>query len=375
MKKLFTNKSRFGAFVKKEFLHIFRDKRTLIILFGIPLVQLLLFGYALRNEVKNVSVAIADYAQDEVSRQLTQQITASPYFTLTHIVHNSTEYEDLLRSGKAKEIIVFEPNFGKKLIHEGKANLQLIADASEPNTAQLVVSYTNAIINNYLQSRSVNKDNPALINIKTRMLYNENMKDAYNFIPGLFAMILMLISAMMTAITITREKENGTMEILLASPLKPIQIILGKVTPYFVLSILNAIMILVIGTQLFGVPIKGSLVLLMVEILLFIFLALSLGIMISSMVNTQIVAMIISGFALMMPTILLSGFIFPIKNMPEILQLFSYIMPPRWFIEINRGIMLKGAGLQILWMQTVIMIAFSVFFMVVSLKKFKIRLE
>lgn len=382
MKKIFTinyslfiNKSRFGAFVKKEFLHIFRDKRTLIILFGIPLVQLLLFGYALRNEVKNVSVAVADYAHDEVSRQLTQQIIASPYFTLTHIVHSSAEYEDLLRSGKAKEIIVFEPGFGEKFIDEGKANIQLIADASEPNTAQLVVSYTNAIINNYVQSKSINKDNPALINIKTRMLYNENMKDAYNFIPGLFAMILMLISAMMTAITITREKENGTMEILLASPLKPIQIILGKVTPYFVLSILTAIMILVIGTQLFGVPIKGSLVLLMVEILLFIFLALSLGIMISSVVDTQIVAMIISGFALMMPTILLSGFIFPIKNMPEILQLFSYIMPPRWFIEINRGIMLKGAGLEILWMQTVIMIAFSTFFMVVSLKKFKIRLE
>jgi len=375
MKKLFTNKSRFGAFVKKEFLHIFRDKRTLIILFGIPLVQLLLFGYALRNEVKNVSVAVADYAHDEVSRQLTQQIIASPYFTLTHIVHSSAEYEDLLRSGKAKEIIVFEPGFGEKFIDEGKANIQLIADASEPNTAQLVVSYTNAIINNYVQSKSINKDNPALINIKTRMLYNENMKDAYNFIPGLFAMILMLISAMMTAITITREKENGTMEILLASPLKPIQIILGKVTPYFVLSILTAIMILVIGTQLFGVPIKGSLVLLMVEILLFIFLALSLGIMISSVVDTQIVAMIISGFALMMPTILLLGFIFPIKNMPEILQLFSYIMPPRWFIEINRGIMLKGAGLEILWMQTVIMIAFSTFFMVDSLKKFKIRLE
>ncbi|MBN2787536.1 MAG: ABC transporter permease [Paludibacteraceae bacterium] len=382
MKKIFTinyslfiNKSRFGAFVKKEFLHIFRDKRTLIILFGIPLVQLLLFGYALRNEVKNVSVAVADYAQDEVSRQLTQQIIASPYFTLTHIVHSSAEYEDLLRSGKAKEIIVFEPGFGQKFLHDGKANIQLIADASEPNTAQLVVSYTNAIINNYVQSKSINKENPALINIKTRMLYNENMRDAYNFIPGLFAMILMLISAMMTAITITREKETGTMEILLASPLKPIQIILGKVTPYFLLSILTAIMILVIGTQLFGVPIKGSLVLLMVEILLFIFLALSLGIMISSVVDTQIVAMIISGFALMMPTILLSGFIFPIKNMPEILQLFSYIMPPRWFIEINRGIMLKGAGLEILWMHTVIMIAFSVFFMVVSLKKFKIRLE
>lgn len=372
---LLTKRSRFGAFVKKEFLHILRDKRTLIILFGIPLVQLLLFGYAMRNEVRNVKVAVADYAHDEMSRQITQQISASPFFTLTTVVNSPAEYEDLLRSGNAKEIIVFEPGFGNKFMHVGKANIQLIADASEPNTAQLVVGYTTALINSYVQSKVVNKNNPALISIKTSMLYNENMKDAYNFIPGLFAMILMLVSAMMTAITITREKESGTMEILLASPLKPIQIILGKVTPYFVLSILNAVMILVIGTQLFGVPITGSLALLMFEIVLFIFLALSLGIMISSLVDTQIVAMVISGFALMMPTILLSGFIFPIKNMPEILQWVSYIMPPRWFIEINRGIMLKGAGLQILWVQTLVMIGFSLFFMMISLRKFKIRLE
>lgn len=368
-------KSRFGAFVRKEFLHIFRDKRTLTILFVIPLAQLLLFGYALTNEVKNIKVAIADYSKDEVSRQITQQIASSTYFNIAAIINSPAEYEETLRSGTAKEIIVFEPDFGKKLIHEGKANLQLIADASEPNTAQLVVNYTTAIVNNYMQSQTIGAGNSSNIDVKTRMLYNEDMKESYNFVPGLFAMILMLISAMMTAITITREKESGTMEILLASPLKPMQIILGKVTPYLVLSILNAVLILVIGTQLFGVPVQGSIVLLMLEILLFIFLALSIGIMISSVVSNQMAAMSISGFGLMMPTILLSGFIFPIKNMPLPLQILSNIMPPRWFIEINRGIMLKGSDLTILWHQTVILIGLALFFLFISMKKFKIRLD
>jgi len=367
--------TRFGAFLHKEFLHILRDRRTLIILFGIPLIQLLLFGYALTNEVKNIKIAIADYSHDEMTKQLIQQINASPYFKITEIAHSPSEYDEMLRSGRIKEIIVFEPNFSKNYIANGKANIQLLADASEPNTAQLIINYTNAIITSYSQSKSISKSNPANINIKIRMLYNENMKESYNFVPGLFAMILMLISAMMTAITITREKEMGTMEILLASPLKPIQIILGKVTPYFCLSIVNAAVILVVGTLVFDVPIKGSLCLLTCEILLYIFMALSLGIMISSLVSDQMAAMAMSGFGLMLPTILLSGFIFPIKNMPLPLQILSNIMPPRWFVEITRSIMLKGDNLYVLWPQTLILIVISAIFLFVSFKKFKIRLE
>lgn len=366
---------RFYAFVKKEFLHIFRDRRTLIILFGIPIVQLLLFGYALSNEVRNVKVAVADYAKDELSRRITNQIEASPWFELIDVVESPDHYEELLRSGKAKEIIVFEPGFAHKILHNGKASVQLIADASEPNTAQLVINYTTAIINSNLPTLSKGQLMGQDINIKTRMLYNENMKESYNFIPGLMAMILMLISAMMTAITITREKEMGTMEILLTSPLKPIQIILGKVTPYMILSVLNAIIIIGLGTTLFHVPIKGSLVLLMFEVFIFIFLALSLGIMISTIAANQMTAMAISGFGLMLPTILLSGFIFPIKNMPIPLQIVAQLMPPRWFIEINRMVMLKGADLTLVWKQTLVLIVMSAFFIFLSMKKFKIRLE
>ena len=365
---------RFYAFVKKEFLHIFRDKRTLIILFGIPIVQLLLFGYALSSEVRDVKVAVADFAKDELSRRITNQIAASPWFQLVTMTDNSSQYEELLRSGQAKEIIVFEPGFSQKLTHQGKASVQLLADASEPNTAQLVVNYTTAIINSNMQAAAAKLSIKPDIDIKTRMLYNENMKDAFNFIPGLMAMILMLISAMMTAITITREKEMGTMEILLASPLKPIQIILGKVTPYMILSILNAIVIVGLGTFLFGLPIRGELALLMFEVLLYIFLALSLGIMISTIAASQMVAMAISGFVLMLPSILLSGFIFPIKNMPLPLQIIAQAMPPRWFVETVRMVMLKGADLTLVWKHTLIMIGFSVLFIVISMKKFKVRL-
>ncbi len=364
--------NRFKAFVKKEFLHIIRDRRTLVILFGIPIVQLLLFGYALTNEVRNVKVAVADYAKDELSRRITQQIGVSPWFNLVQTVENPAEYESLLRSGRVKEIIVFEPGFARKLTHDGKAKVQLLTDASEPNTAQLLVNYTTAIIQSYTAQAT---QKAATIEVKTRMLYNESMKESYNFIPGLMAMILMLISAMMTAITITREKETGTMEILLASPLRPIQIILGKVAPYMVLSLLNAFIIVGIGTNLFGVPIRGSLVLLMLVVILFIFLALSLGIFISTVAANQMTAMSISGFGLMLPTILLSGFIFPIKNMPLPLQIISNLMPPRWFIEINRMVMLKGADVTLVWKQILILMAMSAFFILLSMKKFKIRLE
>lgn len=361
---------RFYAFLKKEFIHILRDRRTLVILFGIPIVQLLLFGYALTSEVRNVKIVVADFAKDSESRRIIAQLQASPWFELVGSTENQNEFESILRSGKAKEIIVFEENFAENLRHTGKAHVQLLADASEPNTGQLIINYTTAIIN----SKAVAQQN-ALINIKTRMLYNENMKESYNFIPGLMAMILMLISAMMTAITITREKETGTMEILLASPLKPIQIILGKVTPYMLLSIINAFIIIGIGTTLFGVPIKGSLILLMCEVFLFTFLALSLGILISTVAANQMTAMAISGFGLMLPTILLSGFIFPIKNMPLPLQILSNAMPPRWFIEINRMVMLKGADFTLVWKQTLILLLMSIFFIFLSMKKFKVRLE
>jgi len=367
--------NRFRAFLTKEFYHIFRDPRTLVILFGIPIAQLLLFGYVLTNEVRNVKIAIVDHSKDDLSKRLSQHILSSGFFQLAAIPTSESEYEDLFRSGTVKEIIVFEPDFALNLTTTGKAGLQVIADASEPNAAQLIVNYTSAITNNFVKTEFLKDQTPPGINIKVRMLFNEDMRDSYNFIPGLIAVILMLISAMMTAITITREKETGTMEILLASPLKPIQIILGKVVPYMILSIVNALVVLVLGYFVFKVPILGSFALLLGEILLFIFLALSLGILISTFVNNQVTALAMSGFVLMLPSILLSGFIFPVNNMPIPLQIVANLMPPRWFIEINRTVMLKGGGLEVIWPHTLILIGMSALFILISIRKFKIRLQ
>jgi len=367
--------SRFLAFLRKEFYHIFRDPRTLVILFGIPIAQLMLFGYVMTNEVRNVKLAIVDHSKDDLSKRLSQRLLSSGFFQLAAIPSSESDYESLFRSGTVKEIIVFEPDFAIHLMKEGKAGIQVIADASEPNAAQLIVNYTTAITNNFVREEFMKGQSPPGINIKVRMLFNENMRDAYNFIPGLIAVILMLISAMMTAITIAREKEMGTMEILLASPLKPIQIILGKVVPYMILSIVSALVVLVLGMLVFEVPVIGSFALLLAEILLYIFLALTLGILISTFVDSQLTAMAISGFVLMLPSILLSGFIFPIKNMPIPLQILANLMPPRWFIEINRTVMLKGGGLNEIWPNTLVLLGMSALFIFISIRKFKIRLQ
>ena len=367
--------NRFLAFLRKEFYHIFRDPRTLIILFGIPIAQLMLFGYVMTNEVRNVKVAIVDHSKDDISKRLSQRLLSSGFFQLAAIPTSESEYESLFRSGTVKEIVVFEPNFGLHLTKEGKAGLQLIADASEPNAAQLIVNYTTAITNNFVKEEFLKDQTPPGINIKVRMQFNENMRDSYNFIPGLIAVILMLISAMMTAITIAREKEMGTMEILLASPLKPIQIILGKVVPYMILSIVSALVVLTLGMVVFEVPVIGSFALLLAEILLYIFLALTLGILISTFVDSQLTAMAISGFVLMLPSLLLSGFIFPVKNMPIPLQIVANLMPPRWFIEINRTVMLKGGGLNEIWPNTLVLMGMSALFIFISIRKFKIRLQ
>jgi len=272
-------------------------------------------------------------------------------------------------------VIIFEAGFAKKLETENTANIQIIADATDPNTANLLVTYTNAIIKDYIKTELQISKMPFSIQVESRMLFNQELNAVFMFVPGIMAMILMLISALMTSISIAREKETGTMEVLLVSPLNPIQIILGKVAPYLVLSFINALIIIALGRFVFEVPVLGNVALLMAESMLFILLALSLGILISTVAASQQVAMMLSMFALMLPTILLSGFIFPIENMPEILQWLSLIVPPRWFIVIIKNIMLKGVGIEHIWKETLVIMFMALIFILLSAKKFKIRLE
>ncbi|MFV0377873.1 MAG: ABC transporter permease [Mangrovibacterium sp.] len=367
--------NRFLGFVKKEFFHIFRDKRTVIILFGIPIIQLMLFGTVITNEIKDAQIAIYDQSKDEVTQEITAKLLSSGYFVLDQNLENTADIESIFKQGKVKEVLVFGSDFSRNLQRHGKADVQVIVDASDPNLGRMLASYTAGIINDYILKTMGDLQLPLQIEPEVRMVYNEELKSVYMFIPGIMAMILMLISAMMTSISITREKEMGTMEILLVSPLRPAQIILGKVVPYLLLSVINAVIILSIGYFVFGVPVKGSWVLLMGENILFILMALSLGIMISSLVETQMVAMFISVIGLMLPTILLSNFIFSIENMPLPLQIVSNVMPPRWFIVIVRSIMLKGGDFGNIWKETLVLIGMTAFFVAVAVKQFKTRLE
>lgn len=366
---------RFGAFVRKEFYHILRDKRTLLILFGMPVVMILLFGYAITNEIRDANIAILDLSKDENTTQLMDKITASSYFQLSKNLETQNEIEGAFLDGKTKVVIVFEPQFGEQLQKEGVARIQLIADASDPNTANTLVNYLQAIIGDYTLELNAIASIPYRVNLDSRLWYNPELLGVYYFVPGLIAILLMLVSAMMTSISIAREREMGTMEVLLASPMQPAQVILAKVVPYVLLSLLDAIIILMLGKFVFHVPILGSLPLLLMEVLLFILLALSLGILISTVAKTQQTALLLSLMALMLPTILLSGFIFPIENMPLPLRTVSNIIPARWFIIIMKSIMLKGSGLELLWQETLILCGFILFFIAVSIRKFKIRLE
>jgi len=367
--------NRFIGFLIKEFYHIFRDKRTLFVLFGMPLAQVLLFGFVITNEVKNVKISILDYSKDEITAKLSQKILASGYFQLESNLESNNEIESSFKKGEIKAVIIFEPEFSKKLEKNGNASLQIMADASDANLANLIVNYTSAIVGNYVRAQNELVPFPMQISLETRMLFNSELKGVFMFIPGIMAMILILISALLTSISIVREKELNTMEILLVSPLRPIQIIIGKVTPYFLLSFVNALIIILLGNIVFDVPIQGSFILLMAESMLYILLSLSLGIFISSSTDSQQTAMMISMFALMLPTILLSGFIYPIENMPVILQWFCQIMPPRWFIVIIKNIMIKGTDFTYVWKETLVLVAMTLFFIGLSVKKFKVRLE
>ncbi|MGC9344993.1 MAG: ABC transporter permease, partial [Bacteroidales bacterium] len=311
---------RFVGFIIKEFYHIFRDFRTLIILFGIPVIQIFIFGFVITNEIRNVKIAILDNSRDEVTEAITDKILSSGYFELAYRLDSEKNIEEAFRMGEIKEAIIFESNFAENLVKKGEASVRIIVDASDANTGNLIANYTQGIILDYTRNLNETIALPFSIDIRERMYFNQRLEGVYMFVPGTMAMILILISALMTSISITREKEFGTMEALLASPLKPSHIILGKVTPYIFLAFANAIVIILIGYFVFGVPMNGSISLLLLANIIYVSLSLSLGIFISTLATSQQMAMFISMLALMLPTLLLSGFIFPIENMPVVLQ-------------------------------------------------------
>lgn len=365
---------QFIIFINKEFRHVFRDRKTLLMLFGLPVVQIVLFGFALTNEVKNSRIVIADYAKDAASQQIITKIEASRYFEIERSLPSHEEIESAFRQGKIRLAVVFPAGFNRDLLHLNKAQIQIIADGSDPNTATTLTNYVSSIIADYQSGLMQGNETPYRIVPEMRMLYNPELKGAHNFVPGVMALVLMLVCVMMTSISIVREKELGTMEILLVSPFKPILVILSKAVPYLIVSLVNLVIILLLSVFALGLPVNGSVVLLFSVSTLFIITALSLGLMISTVTASQQTAMLLSMMGMLLPTMLFSGFMFPIENMPVPLQLFSNIVPAKWYYIIAKAVMIKGLGFSAIWKETLILFGMTAFLLVMSLRNFKTRL-
>ena len=349
----------FFSFVIKETKHILRDKRTMLMLFGMPIVMMLLFGFAVTNDVRNVRIIVVMSNADNATQQVADRLAASEYFTLTKVVATPAEAEKAIRDQKADMAVVFAQDFASR-----KSNYQLIVDGTDPNMAQQWTTYAKAVIAN-AESSVVN----------SKLLYNPQMKSAYNFVPAIMGTLLMLICAMMTSISIVREKEKGTMEVLLVSPTKPLMMIIAKAVPYLVLAFVILIVILLMATFVLGVPVKGSLFWIFVISTIYILLALSLGLLISTVAKTQLVALLLSAMVLLMPIIMLSGMIFPIESMPQILQDVSVIIPTRYYTSAMRKLMIMGVGIEEVYFELTVLISMLIGLMSLALAKFNKRLE
>jgi ABC-2 type transport system permease protein len=366
------NKIKFIAI--KEFHHIIRDSRSLIIVILIPILMTFLFGYAINLDVKNIKLAIIDYDKSFESRDLAGKFYNSGYFIKTKKLPDIAGPEKVLMSGDANAVLIIRSGFAKALANHSDYELGISVDGSDANLAAAASSYSKIVLIQFLAGQFTAGESLANVVMKSKIVYNPNLKSSHFFIPGLIAVILMMISALLASITITREKENGTMEQLLTSPVVPRQIILGKIAPYIILAFLDGLLILVFAIALFGVPFKGSILLLLFFGLLYLATALSLGILISTLVKTQQVAMMLSLLITVLPSVMLSGYIFEIKNMPTVMQWLSRLIPARYFILMIRGIMIKGAGMAELWTESIFLILLAVVLLALAIKRFQLKI-
>lgn len=364
----------FTSFIIKEFQHVWRDKRSLFILIALPISLMLLFGFALSNEVKNSNIAILAPVYDQEVLELADRLDQSKYFTVNEKLQSDKDIDAYFKQNRGRMVVVFEPDFGDKLNHENQATINLIADATDPNTATTMVGYARSIISAMQNEKLEPTKLPYSIQIENRMLYNPQLLSAYNFVPGVMALILTLLGAMMTSVSIVKEKEYGSMELLLVSPVKPLMVVISKAIPYALLCFIDVIIILIMARFVLKMPLQGNLFLLLGMSILFIFTTLTLGLLISNSVKQQQMAMFISLVGLMMPSLLFSGFMFPIENMPKVLQVISHVVPTRYYFEILKSIMIKGLGFSYIWKQSLILLGMTVFFIAIAVKKFKIRL-
>ena len=361
--------------LRKEVYHILRDRRTLVVIIALPVIQVVIFGYAIRTDVDHIRLAIVDPSPDATTIAIRNRFDAAGLFRTVAVLPRMDRLESLFERGEAQGAVVFEPGFAEHLARGVAAQLMIISDTTEPNTGSIVQAYATISVQQYAREIAVPQRGDIRIVPSVRMRFNPTRQSSNLFVPGLMAFVLTVISSLMTAISLTREKETGTMEALLVSPLRPWQIIVGKVTPYLVVGFVSVVGVILEARLIFHVPLRGSVALLLLEGLLFILVSLSLGILISARTSSQRVAMMGALIGTMLPTMLLSGFIFPIESMPAPLQAISRIVPARWFVLVARGIMLKGIGLLYLWRATLVLVAMAALLLAASTRSFHERLE
>ena len=367
----------FAASVVKEFLHIFRDRRTILIAMVMPVVQIILFGFAVSTEVNDVRVVFCGDMSDPAVRNAVDRIDNNRYLRITGRIDSPAGIEDVFRKNMADAAVLFGRDFGSGLVQPGHSQVRIVGDGSDPNTAQMITSYIKGVLQAEQTDFSISftGEKKTSMTPVVQLMYNPAMKSSYNFVPGVMGLILMLICSMMTAVSIVREKETGTLELLLVSPVRPLWIIVSKMIPYLVLSAVNFISILLLSHYVMEVPVNGSILLLSAAALVFVVTSLALGLLISVISPNQRTALLICGMGLTMPTMIFSGIIFPCESMPEILQWFSDIIPAKWFIIIVKKVMIQGSGLASAAKEMLILTGMAAVLLAVSIKSFRTRLQ
>ena len=374
----------FFAFVRKEFLHIFRDRKTLLVLVGLPTVLIVLFGFAISTEIRNVNIGLLSMDDDISITRLMQKIDRSEYFTYVGKYASEAEVDEAMRRGEIDAALIFPAGFIPAMFGAEGAEVALVVDATNPNNASMEVMYLSRIVYGYFGDEMAGagigmpSDMPAggaSLTPNLRMLYNPQLKSSYNFVPGIMGLILMLICALMTSVSIVREKETGSMEVLLVSPVRPIYIVLAKMIPYFVISCAILLNILLLTIFVLKVPVEGSFFWMILVSLIYIILSLGIGMFVSSIVKTQIIATLICGMIFLIPVMMFSGMLYPIESMPVALQWFAQVIPAKWFIEAMRKIMIEGVPVRYVTTEILIMSGLAVLFFTAAVVKFKDRVE
>lgn len=369
----------FLQFVKKEFIHLFRDARSLCLVLGMPILLVITFGFALSNELKDVKLNIAIYQTDPLIEDLVQKIDASGMIDVMRISQPSVDMDEEIRQGKAQAILVFPQGMERAILNQAPCDIQLRIDASDPNSVAAISAEVQGILYDYLHTRFYSQTppdrTPYTLSTHNVLMYNPEMKASFYFVPGVMGMVLMIVCAMMTSISIVREKEYGSMEVLLTTPVNPLTILISKSIPYWVISMCNVLSILGVAHFVLKVPILGSLTLIFLVSLLFILVSLLLGLLISTLTNNQMVAMLISGAGLLLPVAMLSGMLFPTESMPQWLEYISHIVPAKWYVLSMKKLMIQGASWQDVYPEIIILSSMAIALVAIGLYNFKTKLD